>query len=265
MEYPLYQVDAFTDRPMGGNPAAVMPLASWLPDEQLQAIAEENNLSETAFLVPESEAYGLRWFTPAVEVDLCGHATLASAHVLFEHLGYSAAEITFNTRSGPLRVVRDGDGYRMDFPAPVLVPADVSPALEAALGASVLDAALPQDNPSMMVCRFENEATVAALSPDFRALSAATPYGVIATAEGTDRDMISRFFGPQVGIDEDPVTGSAHCCLTRYWAPRLGKERLTARQISDRVGEMICELQGDRVMMSGRAVTYLSGKVLRIS
>ncbi len=265
MEYPLYQVDAFTDRPMGGNPAAVMPLDAWLPDEQLQAIAEENNLSETAFLVPEHGAYGLRWFTPAVEVDLCGHATLASAHVLFEHLGYAGEEIRFNTRSGELRVVRDGDGYRMDFPAPSLSAVAVSEDLEAALGAPILDAALPDENPSMMVCRFDSEATVAALSPDFRALLAATPYSVIATAEGTDRDMISRFFGPQVGIDEDPVTGSAHCCLTSYWAPRLGKDRLTARQISARVGEVVCELQGDRVMLSGCAVTYLAGTVLRIS
>ncbi len=265
MEYPLYQVDAFTDRPMGGNPAAVMPLGAWLPDEQLQAIAEENNLSETAFLVAENGAYGLRWFTPAVEVDLCGHATLASAHVLFQHLAYAGEEIRFNTRSGELRVVRDGDGYRMDFPAPSLSAVAVSADLEAALGAPILDAALPDENPSMMVCRFDNEATVAALSPDFRALLAATPYAVIATAEGTDRDMISRFFGPQVGIDEDPVTGSAHCCLTSYWSPRLGKNQLTARQISARVGEVVCELQGDRVMLSGRAVTYLTGTVLRIS
>lgn len=264
MPYPLYQVDAFTDRPLGGNPAAVMPLEAWLPDGQLQAIAGENNLSETAFLVPEDGAYGLRWFTPTVEVDLCGHATLASAHVLFEHLGYAGEQILFTTRSGELRVVRDGDGYCMDFPAPSLSAVAVNEDLEAALGAPILDAALPDENPSMMVCRFESEASVAALAPDFRALLAATPYSVIATAEGADRDMISRFFGPQVGIDEDPVTGSAHCCLASYWAPRLGKDRLTARQISARTGEVVCELRGDRVLLSGRAVTYLTGTVLRI-
>ena len=178
----------------------------------------------------------MRWFTPAVEEDLCGHATLAAAHVLFRHLGYADQTIVFETRGGELQVVRDGEGYRMNFPAPALTATAVSPALEAALGAPVLDAALPTDKPSMMVCRFETEATVAALAPDFRALMAATPYGVIATAEGSDRDIVSRFFGPQVGIDEDPVTGSAHCCLTSYWAPRLGRNRLSARQISARVG-----------------------------
>lgn len=265
MQYPLYQVDAFTDRAFGGNPAAVMPLDAWLSDGQLQAIAAENNLSETAFLVPEDGAYGLRWFTPAVEVDLCGHATLASAHVLFEHLGYDSETILFNTRSGELTVKRDGDGYLMDFPSPALTVTAVSPELEAAMGATILDAALPVDNPSMMVCRFDSEAAVAALAPDFRALAAATRYCVIATAEGSDRDIVSRFFGPQVGIDEDPVTGSAHCCLTSYWAPRLGRNRLTARQISARVGELSCELMEGRVLLSGKAVTYLTGTVHRIA
>jgi len=264
MQFPLYQVDAFTDHVMGGNPAAVMPLESWLPDNQLQAIAGENNLSETAYLVENGDGFDLRWFTPAVEVDLCGHATLASAHVLFEHLDYSGAEISFYTRSGELRVSREGSGYRMDFPTPHLVEATVTAELEAALGAPVLDAAFPADNPSMMVCRFASENEVAGLSPDFRALLAATPYSVIATAEGSDRDVVSRFFGPQVGIDEDPVTGSAHCCLTAYWAPKLGRNRLTARQISARVGELVCELDGDRVYLSGNAVTYLTGTVLRV-
>jgi len=264
MQLPLYQVDAFTDHALGGNPAAVMPLDAWLSDELLQAIAGENNLSETAYIVANGPAYDLRWFTPTVEVDLCGHATLATAHVLFEHLDYPDPQIRFLTRSGELRVTRDGSGYRMDFPTPVLVEAAVSAELEAALGAPVLDAALPANNPSMMVCRLESEDTVAGLAPDFRALLAATPYSVIATAQGSDRDMVSRFFGPQVGVDEDPVTGSAHCCLTAYWAPRLQRERLTARQISARVGELVCELSGERVYLSGNAVTYLTGVVHRV-
>lgn len=264
MQLPLYQVDAFTDHAMGGNPAAVMPLDAWLSDELLQAIAGENNLSETAYIVANGPAYDLRWFTPAVEVDLCGHATLATAHVLFEHLDYPDPQIRFLTRSGELRVTRDGSGYRMDFPTPVLVEAAVTTELETALGAPVLDAALPADNPSMMVCRFDSEDIVAGLAPDFRALLAATPYSVIATAKGRDRDMVSRFFGPQVGIDEDPVTGSAHCCLAAYWSPRLKRKRLTARQISARVGELVCDLDGERVFLSGNAVTYLTGVVHRL-
>jgi PhzF family phenazine biosynthesis protein len=238
-----------------------MPLEHWLDDVLLQRIAAENNLSETAFLVPRDEDFELRWFTPDVEVDLCGHATLASAHVLYTHLGYVAESIVFHTRSGPLIVSRADDALVMDFPAPALLPLAVDPAVSDALGAVATDAAIPESNPSMVVYAFESQAQVAALAPDFRALLHSIDHAVIATAPGDQHDFISRFFGPQVGIDEDPVTGSAHCCLTRYWAERLDKSNLSARQISTRGGEVSCELRGDRVILKGAAVTYLSGTV----
>ncbi|MEP4484638.1 MAG: PhzF family phenazine biosynthesis protein [Halioglobus sp.] len=261
MQYPIYQVDAFADAAFSGNPAAVMPLTQWLDDITLQRIAAENNLSETAFLVPRGADFELRWFTPEVEVDLCGHATLASAHALFEHMDYSAEAVVFHTRSGPLTVSRADAMLVMDFPAPTLLPLAVDTAISQALGAVAVDAAIPDSNPSMMVYAFESQAEVAALTPDFRALLNGSEYAVIATAPGDQHDFVSRFFGPQVGIDEDPVTGSAHCCLTRYWAGRLGKSVLSARQISPRGGEVGCELRGDRVVLKGRAITYMTGTV----
>lgn len=261
MQLPIYQIDAFADAPFSGNPAAVMPLQQWLDDALLQRIAMENNLSETAFLVPRGDDFELRWFTPEVEVDLCGHATLASAHALFAHMDFSAGAVVFHTRSGPLTVSRADDALVMDFPAPKLLPLPVDTAVAQALGAVATDAAIPDSNPSMVVYAFESEAEVAALSPDFKALLSSIEHAVIATAPGDKHDFVSRFFGPQVGIDEDPVTGSAHCCLTRYWADRLGKSVFSARQISARGGEVGCELRGDRVVLKGRAVTYMTGTV----
>jgi len=257
---PIYQVDAFTGDVFGGNPAAVMPLERWLDAGLMQVIAAENNLSETAFFVPAGEGWELRWFTPAVEVDLCGHATLASAHVLFEHLGVTRGELRFQTRSGELRVTRGPGGLTLDFPALPLQPARASAAVSAALGASP-EAVQEVSGGNKSLYIYSNAAQVAALAPDFVALRRATPNCVIATAPGEDCDFVSRFFGPQVGIDEDPVTGSAHCALVPYWAQRLDRPVLAARQVSARGGELGCELRGDRVRLTGRAVTFMQGQV----
>lgn len=259
MDSPIYQVDAFAEQVFRGNPAAVMPLEQWLEDKRLQAIAAENNLSETAFLVRAGEGYELRWFTPTVEVDLCGHATLASAHVLFEHLEHAGEEIVFFTRSGELRVTRGSAGLTLDFPAYVLTSAEVDMNLCEALGATASEAVEVGGNTRMAIYVYEFEEDVAGLLPDFRALAATTDRCIIATAPGDECDFVSRFFGPAVGIDEDPVTGSAHCALVPYWASRLHLDALEARQISARGGRLLCELRGDRVLMTGRAVTFLQG------
>jgi PhzF family phenazine biosynthesis protein len=262
MELPIYQVDAFTDRVFGGNPAAVMPLPRWLDDATLQAIAMENNLSETAFLVASGGGYELRWFTPSVEVNLCGHATLAAAHTLFEHLDHVADDVRFQTLSGELRVHREGDVLTLDFPATPLVTTDVDLAICNALGATASEAVISPDNPHAVVYVYEFEQDVASLRPDFAALRAASKLCVIATAPGETCDFVSRFFGPQVGIDEDPVTGSAHCALVPYWSKRLGQLKLQARQISARGGDLGCELRDGRVFMSGGAVTFMRGVVV---
>ena len=262
MELPIYQVDAFADRVFAGNPAAVMPLSHWLDDVTLQALAMENNLSETAFVVACEGGYELRWFTPSVEVNLCGHATLAAAHTLFEHLDHAGNEVRFQTRSGALRVLREGSLLTLDFPATPLVTTDVDLAICRALGATASEAVIAPDNPHAVVYVYEFEQDVAALHPDFSALRAASEHCVIATAPGEDCDFVSRFFGPQVGIDEDPVTGSAHCALVPYWAKRLGQRKLQARQISARGGSLACELREGRVLMSGRAVTFMHGVVV---
>jgi PhzF family phenazine biosynthesis protein len=262
MEIPIYQVDAFTDRVFGGNPAAVMPLEAWLDDALLQSIAMENNLSETAFLVPAGEGYELRWFTPTVEVDLCGHATLAAAHVLFEHRAHAGDEVSFNTHSGELHVHRSAAGLTMDFPAALLTGSDVQLSVCDALGAIASEAVLVGDEPHKnAIYVYEFEEDVAGLSPDFRALGESSEQSIIATAPGNDCDFVSRFFGPRVGLDEDPVTGSAHCALMPYWAARLHRDGLQARQISARGGDLSCELRGDRVLMTGRAVTFMQGSV----
>lgn len=262
MELPIYQVDAFADKVFAGNPAAVMPLPHWLGDASLQAIAMENNLSETAFFVAQDSGYQLRWFTPAVEVNLCGHATLAAAHVLFEHLDHPAQEIQFHTRSGELRVRRSDAGLTLDFPAAKLEVAEVDLAVCRALGATASEAVIPGEDPHAVVYVYEFEEDVAGLQPDFAALRAASDLCVIATAPGDNCDFVSRFFGPQVGIDEDPVTGSAHCSLVPYWAGRLHLDTLQARQISARGGELDCELRNGRVFMTGTAVTFMQGVVL---
>lgn len=257
MSLNVYQVDAFTDRLFSGNPAAVVPLDAWLPDELMQAIALENNLSETAFIVPRDEDFELRWFTPAVEVDLCGHATLATAHVLFRHLNYTKPGIVFHTRSGPLTVERSGQGYRMDFPVDDIRQIEVPAALEQALGCPVLEAWQGRND---MMAVLGSQETVTRLNPNMEALIQLGGRGFIATAPGKEADFVSRCFFPNAGVDEDPVTGSAHTTMTPYWAARLGKTRLEARQLSARGGALLCMLEGKRVLLEGEAVTYLKGQ-----
>lgn len=255
MRLPLYQVDAFSKRRFGGNPAAVCPLPKWLPDQRLQQIAAENNLAETAYFVAEPDGYRLRWFTPAVEVDLCGHATLAAAFVLMDCMGFGGERVTFHSRSGPLSVSRSGELYTLDFPARPGAAQALDPALARALGAAPREVLAARDT----MCVFESSEQVRHLAPDMAALAALEPFGFIATAPGDDCDFVSRFFAPKQGIDEDPVTGSAHCTLTPYWAARLSKDNLFARQISVRGGELWCENHGDRVRISGHAALYLTG------
>jgi PhzF family phenazine biosynthesis protein len=261
MAVPIYQVDAFADEVFKGNPAAVMPLDNWLDDGLLQAIALENNLSETAYIVAAENGYELRWFTPKVEVDLCGHATLAAAYVLFEHLKYKDDEILFHTRSGQLRVSRSGARLTLDFPVTDLVSIDVNLAVCKALGAIASEALEPSGKSGAVLYVYEFEEDVANLNPDFAALLAASERSVIVSAPGNDCDVVSRFFGPQVGINEDPVTGSAHCSLVPYWAGRLHKNRLQCRQISARGGSLECEFRDGRVFMTGSAVTFMQGMV----
>lgn len=262
MKLRLFQVDAFTETALSGNPAAVIPLDQWLDDELLLAIAIENNLSETAYLVPEGEGWRLRWFTPGGEVDLCGHATLATAHVLLAELGERRSELLFATRSGRLSVQEAGEGYRMDFPAQP--PRSVAPQGQAeaqlvvdGLGASPERVLQSED----WIAVYPDQASVAALKPNGHVLAQVGLRGVLATAPGQDHDFVSRCFFPALGIAEDPVTGSAHCQMTPYWAERLGRNKLRARQISARGGEVGCELRGDRVILTGRAVTYLRGEI----
>lgn len=255
----LYQVDAFADAVFAGNPAAVCPLESWLPDEALQAIALENNLSETAYIVSEGDGYALRWFTPVHEVDLCGHATLASAFVIMTVLQPKRQSVAFSTKvSGTLTVDREGDGFVMDFPPWARESVPLDPDVAAALGKPPV--ALFTGNDWMAV--FEDEADIQALAPDMAALAKLDARGVIATAPGREVDFVSRFFAPKYGIPEDPVTGSAHCMLTPYWAERLGKRELSARQISPRGGNVRCTLTEEgRIRLGGRAVLYMEGRI----
>jgi PhzF family phenazine biosynthesis protein len=258
MELTLFQVDAFASEYFEGNPAAVVPLENWLPDALLQAIAQENNLSETAFFINNEDAFHLRWFTPLAEVDLCGHATLASAFVLFKELGYHEQTIHFDTRSGRLSVTRNGRRLAMNFPATPASPVAVSDDLIDAVGAKPKEVLESRD----IVFVYEDANDVAALRPNMDALARLVPFGLIVTAPGIDCDFVSRFFAPAMGIAEDPVTGSAHCTLVPYWANRLGKNELTARQISKRGGNIWCGLENDRVRLEGEAVLYLRGSIL---
>jgi predicted PhzF superfamily epimerase YddE/YHI9 len=263
MRLPLYQVDAFTDQVFRGNPAAVCPLETWLPDATMQAIAAENNLAETAFFVQNGPArYHLRWFTPEVEVDLCGHATLASAAVLYEKLGQTAPGVTFDTRSGVLVVLREDDSYTLDLPARRARPLPPDRHVAVALGGEPAELWLARD----CMAVYSTEAEVLALTPDMSKLKALGVFGLIATAPADpDRspgtDFVSRFFAPAAGIAEDPVTGSAHCTLVPYWADRLAKTTLDARQVSRRGGAMRCVIDGDRVRLTGRTVCYLEGTI----
>ncbi|NQV61388.1 MAG: PhzF family phenazine biosynthesis protein [Alphaproteobacteria bacterium] len=260
MQIPIYQIDAFTDAPFGGNPAAICPLDAWLADDVLQAIAMENNLSETAFFVGQDDHYHLRWFTPALEVELCGHATLATAHLILNRLSPDLPRVTFETLSGMLGVQRVGDKLAMDFPSLAAGASTPPPsALIAALGTAPLESypIRKVHNAPYWLLVFETEAQVAALTPKFTAMGA----NVIATAPGQTSDFVSRFFAPMSGIDEDPVTGSAHCTLAPYWAKRLGKTELAARQISARGGDVGCRLQGDRVILTGSCAFYMAGEI----
>jgi PhzF family phenazine biosynthesis protein len=257
MNLPIYQVDAFASRLFGGNPAAVVPLESWLPDDVLAAIAAENNLSETAFVLPQADPAPLRWFTPAVEVDLCGHATLATAHVLFRHLLPGRDRLAFATRSGTLTVKREGELLSMDFPARPPREIEITDEFAAALGRRPARAYRARD----LMAVFDAQSDVRDLQPDFQRVAALDAFAVIVTAPGTGADFVSRFFAPAKGIPEDPVTGSAHCTLIPYWAGRLGREQLTAQQLSRRGGELYCRLRGERVDIAGRAVEYLRGEI----
>jgi len=260
MAIPVYQVDAFTGAMFAGNPAAVCPLEEWLDDALMQKIAAENNLAETAFFVPVDNGYKLRWFTPAVEVALCGHATLATAFVILNYLKPDTDRVRFHTLSGELIVTRDGDQLQMDFPA--LVPEPMAPRMDIH---TALGGAMPAEwfrlskvhAADYLMTVFHAADEVAALRPDFRTLGA----NVIVTAKGFDVDFISRFFAPASGIDEDPVTGSSHCSLAPYWAQKLGKRKLTARQISARSGEMTCEMKDDRVLLTGSCVLFMQGAI----
>ncbi|MBM3794372.1 MAG: PhzF family phenazine biosynthesis protein [Acidobacteria bacterium] len=259
MQIPLYQVDAFARRQFGGNPGAVCPLAAWLPDATLQAIASENNLAETAFFVKEDKgAYRLRWFTPAVEVDLCGHATLAAAYVLWEYLRYRGEAVTFASRSGPLTVTRTATRITLDFPVVPARRASPPPTLIEGLGVQPLEVWSGMD--FMVVLPSEED--VRTVQPAWEPQAQAGGRGVIVTAPGWGKvDFVSRFFAPAAGINEDPVTGSAHCMLTPYWAQRLGKKSMHARQLSARGGELWVKLKGDRVLISGQAQPYLKGTI----
>lgn len=258
MRIPFYQVDAFTDRVFGGNPAAVCLLDQWPEDAVMQHIAAENNLSETAFLVGSGGAYDLRWFTPTLEIDLCGHATLASAYVIFSFLEPELAAVRFQTASGELRVGRDNDLLVMDFPARPANQAGAVAGLADALGAQPEEVYGARD----ILAVFATETQVRTMNPDFAALEKIKDaFAVIVTAPGKDVDFVSRFFAPNAGIPEDPVTGSAHCTLVPYWAARLGKKKLHALQVSARGGELFCEDKGGRVFMAGRAALFARGEL----
>ena len=259
MTIPLYQADAFTSNLFGGNPAAICPLTEWLADEIMQYIAKENNLAETAFFVPNANGFKLRWFTPEFEIDLCGHATLASAHIIFTELGYKEDTVLFETvKAGTLAVKREGNKYTMDFPSRPPIPIEVPNGLVEALSEKQPIAVLRSRDYFLV---YESEQDITGMTPDFFALSKLDTVGVIVTAAGNTADFVSRFFAPAAGIPEDPVTGSAHCNLIPYWANVLGKNKLHAYQLSARKGELWCENKGDRVLMTGRAVTYLKGEI----
>ncbi len=258
MKLKVYQADAFTDKVFGGNPACVCPLEKWTDEETMQNIAAENNLSETAFFVREGGHYKIRWFTPTVEVDLCGHATLASGHVLFNHLGYRENEIHFQTvKRGELIVKKEGDKIVMDFPITkfneTLAPKELvegirTEPIETHLGGKFM-------------VLLNSEEDVKNVRPDYEKLGKLNAIGVIVTAKGIDVDFVSRFFAPRMGINEDPVTGSAHTLLIPYWAEKLGKNKLTALQLSKRVGKLWCDLLNNRVEIKGKVVTYLEGNI----
>jgi PhzF family phenazine biosynthesis protein len=257
MKIQLYQIDAFTNRVFSGNPAAVCPLETWLAEDLMQAIALENNLSETAFFVPLDQGYHIRWFTPASEVDLCGHATLASAYVLFTYLDPVRTKVSFQSRSGLLTVSKQEDLLAMDFPSQPPEPTEAPEILLEGLGRKPLEVHCSED----YFLVFSSEKEIVDMEPDMTKLKKVDKRGIIVTAKGDKVDFVSRFFAPKYGIAEDPVTGSAHCALVPFWAKKLGKRDLIAHQVSKRGGELFCKDQGDRVVISGRAVAYMQGVI----
>lgn len=258
MNIPIYKLDSFTGKLFHGNPAAVCPLPKWLSDSLMQQIASENNLSETAFFVTAGNRFHIRWFTPLTEVDLCGHATLAAAAVLYEKMHYSGGFLEFESRSGLLKVSREEDRYVLDFPTDRLEPAALPKGITDALGFEPLETWKGREDYLLLA---HSEQQIREMKPDFRKMAGYTGRGIIVTSKSEECDFVSRFFAPAAGIDEDPVTGSAHTSLTPYWAERLGKKELSARQLSLRGGELNCKLEGNRTCISGKVAFYLEGQI----
>lgn len=254
----IFQADAFASGLFKGNPAAVVPLTEWLPDELMQQIAQENNLSETAFFIPETGGFHIRWFTPKTEVRLCGHATLATAHVLFNEMNFQGNLISFQSQSGFLTVKKEADKLQLNFPADFVQPVGEMPVFAEAFGAWPLKTLKGKTD---FLLLFDSEETIRNISPDFQLLKQTNARGIIVTAPGKEVDFVSRFFAPGEGIDEDPVTGSAHTSLVPFWSSKLRKTELTALQVSERGGQLWCTLAGDRVLISGKAITYLRGEI----
>ena len=257
MDLSIYQIDAFSSCVFEGNPAAVCPLDEWLPDKTMQSIAEENNLSETAFFVPKDDGFHIRWFTPASEVDLCGHATLGSAYVLFNILGYKNEAIQFDSKSGILVVTKQDDWLTLDFPKQPPVSCETPKEIVEAFNKEPIECMMSED----IIAVFENEIDIESANPNFEQLKKLDSRGVIITAKSMRYDFVARFFAPKYGIPEDPVTGSAYTQLAPYWASKLGKQKFKAKQLSSRGGELYCEILGDRVLISGKATKYMEGKI----
>lgn len=257
MKLPIYHVNAFTERAFGGNPAAVCPLGKWLSDELMQAIASQNNLSETAFIVHEKGSYRIRWFTPGVEVDLCGHATLASAFVLFATDPEVGDCIMFKSRSGELTVSRHDQRIRLDFPVKPLTAVDYRAVVARVTGIQPRTTLMADD----LIAVYRSAAEIANMCPDFYAMRELPGRGLVVTAPGNDCDFVSRWFGPNVGVEEDPVTGSSHCSLAPYWHKQLNQSSYIAKQLSKRGGTLYCRLDGERVLIEGEAMMYLRGEI----
>jgi len=257
MKLPIYQIDAFAENIFEGNPAAVCPLEEWLPEQVMQSIAEENNVSETAFFVPTERGFHIRWFTPVAEVDLCGHATLASAYVIFTHLGFEEKIINFESKSGLLTVKQNEDLLIMSFPSQPPSPCQIPDEIVQEFQTTPVECLKSED----YIVVFGSEEEIIAAQPDFHALSILDLRGVAITAKSNNYDFIARFFAPKYGVNEDPVTGSAYTQLVPYWSKKMGTIKLHAKQVSRRGGEVLCELVGDRVSIAGKAVTYLVGEI----
>lgn len=258
MKLKIFQVDAFASSLFKGNPAAVVPLTEWLPYEVMQQIAAENNLSETAFFIPENDHFHIRWFTPKAEVNLCGHATLATAHILFNELNFQGEIISFNSKSGILNVCKTGDKLQLDFPADFVKSVELDPVFTEAFG---IQASATFKGKTDYLLLFDSEEIIRNMKPNFHLLHQTDARGIMVTAKGNEVDFVSRFFAPGVGIDEDPVTGSAHTSLVPFWSARLNKTELTALQLSERGGQLWCTLAGDRILIAGKAITYMRGEI----